>query len=235
MSQTPFILILKELYRRSDPFLGLYVMLLIPALFVLFYFGKGEIHLFVNHYHSPFFDKFFYYVTKLGEPAIVIAMIIGLLFFRYRYSLILALSAALGAGSSGFIKFLIEDDMRPMKFFQYYNAPLHFVEGVRLNEYNSFPSGHTTEAFVFLFLVSVFFQKRWLSALCLFLAALVAYSRMYLSMHFLIDVTVGSLLGLLCAGGVYWLVTYNYRFTKRKWWDGRLRRRRRLEAIDRDE
>lgn len=222
-------MILKDLYRRSTPFLGLYVMVLIPAVFSLFFFGKGEIHLFVNHYHTPFFDTFFYYVTRLGEPAIIIVMIISLLFLRYRFSLILALAAGLGAGISGLIKALIEDDMRPMKFFQYFNAPLHFVEGVRLNEYNSFPSGHTTEAFLFFFLISVFFQKRWLSVLCLFLAVLVGYSRMYLSMHFLIDVVAGSLLGLVCAGSMYWLVTYHHCFTQRKWWDGRLWRRKKVE------
>ena len=109
------------------------------------------------------------------------------------------------------------------EFFQYFNAPLHFVEGVRLHEYNTFPSGHTTLAFSFFFLLSVFFQKPWLSAVFFVLALLVAYSRMYLSMHFLADVWVGSILGISIATGVYQLVTHHRWFTSKRWWDGKWR------------
>lgn len=225
--KTNSIAVLKELYRRSAPFLGLYIMVLIPVLFILTYFGKGQIHLFVNAHHSPFLDHFFLYVTKLGEPLIVCAVMLGLLFLKFRYSIILGLSTGIGATISAIIKASITDDMRPFKFFQYYNAPLHFVEGLKLPSFNTFPSGHTTLAFSFFFLLSIFLKKPWLSVLLFILAVLVAYSRMYLSMHFLIDVCAGSILGLVTAGCMYLLVTLNPRFTRRKWWDKKLERKRR--------
>lgn len=210
---------MKALYHRSAPFLGLYLMVLLPLLFVWFSFGKGQIHLFINRYHSPFFDHFFFWITKLGEPLLACTVLVGLLFFKYRYSLILGLSTGISALLVGIVKAIVVDDMRPFKFFQYFNAPLHFVEGVRLHEYNTFPSGHTTLAFSVFFLLSAFFQKPWLSAVFFVLALLIAYSRMYLSMHFLADVWVGSVLGISIAIGTYQLVTHHQWFTSKKWWD----------------
>jgi membrane-associated phospholipid phosphatase len=210
---------LKALHHRSAPFLGFYLMVLLPVLFAWCSFGKGQIHLFINRHHSVFFDHFFFWITKLGEPLIACTVLIGLLFLKFRYSLILGLSTGICALTVGVLKAIVVDDMRPFKFFQYFNAPLHFVEGVRLHEYNTFPSGHTTLAFSFFFLLSIFFKKPWLSILFFVLALLVAYSRMYLSMHFLADVWVGSVLGISIAVGVYQLVTYHPWFTNRKWWD----------------
>ncbi|WP_020535632.1 phosphatase PAP2 family protein [Lewinella cohaerens] len=213
---------MKALNHRSAPFLGFYLMVLLPVLFIWFYFGKGQVHLFINHYHSPFFDHFFYWITKLGEPLIACTVIVGLLFFKYRYSLILGLNIGICALTVSILKAIVINDMRPFKFFQYFNAPLHFVEGVRLHEYNTFPSGHTTLAFSFFFLLSVFCKKPWLSIVFFVLALLVGYSRMYLSMHFLADVWVGSILGISIAISVYQLVTHHRWFTSKAWWDGKL-------------
>ncbi|WP_404818046.1 phosphatase PAP2 family protein [Reichenbachiella ulvae] len=59
----------------------------------------------------------------------------------------------------------------------------------------SFPSGHTTTAFVIAFCLSLLFQKRLLTYAFLFVALLVAYSRMYLLQHFYIDILFGALVG----------------------------------------
>ena len=194
---------LSELNRRSQPFLGLYVMLMIPTLSLFALFGKGQMHLFVNRFHSPEADLFFKQATHLGDPLFLLAMAAVLLLIDWRKSLLLAIFAGLCGGIVGLIKAILIDDMRPFKFFQYFNAPLHFVEGIRLHEYNTFPSGHTALAFGSFFLLSLFFARRGVSILFFFLAVLVGYSRMYLSMHFLIDVVVGSILGVTLAGLLY--------------------------------
>jgi len=61
----------------------------------------------------------------------------------------------------------------------------------------SFPSGHTATAFAGAFIVSR--MARPLAPLWWALAAAIAYSRVYLGVHYTIDLAGGALLGL-CAG-----------------------------------
>lgn len=59
----------------------------------------------------------------------------------------------------------------------------------------SFPSGHTAAAFSAAF--ALFFGKSKLWIPSIFLAALIAFSRMYLYVHYPSDVFAGALLGLI--------------------------------------
>ena len=75
---------------------------------------------------------------------------------------------------------------------------------------HSFPSTHASVAFAFAGAVT-FFTRRWRSALpALAVAALVAWSRVYLGLHFPSDVLAGAVIGLCCG----WLVT---RLVAGKW------------------
>ena len=68
----------------------------------------------------------------------------------------------------------------------------------------SFPSGHTLAAFETA--VSVFLYHRIYGSFMLVLAACIAFSRMYLFVHFPTDVLCGMLLGILIAAGVHIVV-----------------------------
>lgn len=61
----------------------------------------------------------------------------------------------------------------------------------------SFPSGHTLTAFVTLGGFATVLKKKWAYAVAAVLTAIVAFSRMYLGVHTLLDVVVGYLLGVL--------------------------------------
>ena len=65
------------------------------------------------------------------------------------------------------------------------------------NKYHAFPSGHTGTAFAF-FGVPVF-ARRWYGWWMLLIAAAIGWSRIYLNVHHLSDVTVGALVGLIIA------------------------------------
>lgn len=72
------------------------------------------------------------------------------------------------------------------------------------SDFASWPSGHTTTAFAFAAAVGLLYPRsRWL----LFpLAALTAYSRMALGVHYLGDVVMGAIWGTVCAILVFhWL------------------------------
>ena len=71
------------------------------------------------------------------------------------------------------------------------------VEGVDLHSTLSMPSGHTSAVFAFCFSLALFCPKWWQKMLCLLIAILVGYSRIYLSQHFLADVLAGSIVGIV--------------------------------------
>lgn len=59
----------------------------------------------------------------------------------------------------------------------------------------SFPSGHTQGAVVFWSFIALWVARRWVSALCVLMIALISFSRIYLAAHFPIDVIGGLILG----------------------------------------
>ena len=68
----------------------------------------------------------------------------------------------------------------------------------------SFPSGHTTAAFAAAtVLICDHWKGRWI---VLIVAILVAFSRLYLYVHFLTDVICGALIGIFCGwlSGLLW-------------------------------
>lgn len=59
----------------------------------------------------------------------------------------------------------------------------------------SFPSGHTTSSFACATIVCYFYP--WLGIVCIVFAGLMAFSRIYLFVHYLSDVIVGMVLGMV--------------------------------------
>jgi len=109
------------------------------------------------------------------------------------------------------------------------DVELPLVEGVRMNSWFSFPSGHTTSFFALAFVVSILFTKSQeprdkristIVQITLFiLAAIGGYSRIYLSQHFTLDVYAGILVGTLITIVCY---TVFYRFDSQKWYNFRV-------------
>ncbi len=71
-----------------------------------------------------------------------------------------------------------------------------FGQVYRETDPHSFPSGHAARAMAIAVLVATF-GKPWLSVLVFLWAFLVGYSRVALALHYLSDVVVGWLIGLL--------------------------------------
>jgi membrane-associated phospholipid phosphatase len=88
--------------------------------------------------------------------------------------------------------------MRPTGFFKDI-ADLYLVPGVKQHCCKSFPSGHTATAFSSMICFVIALRPNIAKVLCLVIACLIAFSRVYLSQHFLIDIFVGSLIGTIIA------------------------------------
>lgn len=68
----------------------------------------------------------------------------------------------------------------------------------------SFPSGHTTSAFAAA--TALFLVHRRYGFAALVFAALMAFSRLYLFVHFPTDILIGAVIGALCAWGAFAIV-----------------------------
>ena len=72
----------------------------------------------------------------------------------------------------------------------------------------SFPSGHTTSAFAAATALAIFYPRLGIPALLF--AALMAFSRLYLFVHFPSDIAAGAIIGSLCAWAACLLVKRLY-------------------------
>lgn len=208
---------MKTLAKENWLILGLYAALLGIAGYFLLSYGKVQIHAEINQLvGNTFFDKFFYYITYLGDGNIAIVLLLLILMYNTRLGICCLISFLLAALITSSIKFgLYNDAMRPAFVFDWYTTiKLKFVEGSERLVQLSFPSGHSTQAFAIFICLALFAKKHGVKFLWLFVALLTAFSRVYLSMHWLVDITVGSIIGSASAMLLFYMVVYKNRFRK---------------------
>lgn len=189
-----------------------YLVLLMIVFGLQFVYPKLELHLLLNSHHSGIQDTFFKYYSMMAEGPIYVLALLPLLWKKIKLTIFFALCELTGGGVLQILKHTFSSD-RPVSAFEHaQNMVLPLVQGVEMHHSNSFPSGHASTFFVFctclaLFLAYYYHQKQpsrrtWilinLSMLVLLvLAVLGAYSRIYLSQHFLSDVCMGSIIGFV--------------------------------------
>lgn len=170
-------------------------------------------HIASNQCYNGFSDWFFSHITHLGDGLFVAIFGLVLALYSIRASLLVMVSYLVsGIFVQIFKRALFSGSPRPKMFFEgWYD--LRFVPGVDVHMSNSFPSGHTVTAFAFFLALSFILKNKWLQMLCIVFAIITAYSRVYLSQHFLIDITVGSIIGVLTT-----FVYYALQQKLNPWW-----------------
>ncbi len=191
--------------NKNKYFFYPFIFSVLVAVGILIYLDKMSIHLYSNQYYSNFFDCFFSHYTHIGHGLFLWACILVMFFTRYSHALAMIINFVVTGLVILLLKFVVFDtSLRPKKYFeQLGNEGLRLIEGLEVHSFNSMPSGHTATAFSLFCLLALLTPKKKIGLLYFFLAALVGYSRIYLSQHFLEDVTVGALVGCICAIGVY--------------------------------
>jgi len=200
---------MKELLKKNLSFFVPYFTFLSVSFILILSYEKAELHILSNEINNHFLDYFFKFVTNLGDGVMIAVLAVILLFVKYRYSIAFVVGSLVTSGVVQLLKKVVLHDIyRPSKYFELYETyHLHFVEGVNLHSLHSFPSGHSATAFNIFLMLALIFKNQTLKVLFILSAVVVAYSRVYLSQHFLIDITVGSLFGVLITLVVFWWST----------------------------
>lgn len=189
---------MQKLIRHNAYFLVPYLLFALTAGTILLLYDKRDIHLQINQHHNNFFDHFFQLMTYLGDG--ITGLIVGLLLLGIglKAGATTGLSMVGAAGVTQTLKHTFwSGEPRPKLYFETIHEPLRLVPGVENYIVDSFPSGHSTQAFALCCSLALLVphRYRWAKALLFVLALLIGYSRMYLSQHFLRDVFFGSLIG----------------------------------------
>jgi undecaprenyl-diphosphatase len=157
---------------------------------------------FLFHIRTPFLAQVFYFITTFANQLTIISLLaLALLYLHFKkepaffYPLV-------------FIMLGTESTLNIMKFSINRNRPIADIT-YYLEKSSSFPSGHSATAVAFFGFILYYLTKHISSknkkALVIFFGALliimIAFSRLYLDVHFLTDV-----LGGLSMGGL-WLLS----------------------------
>lgn len=189
-------------------FLLPYLLWLLVGLVLVAAFPKAELHLMLNAVNSRWADWFFVPVTYLGDGIVIALVAVALLFVRFAWAIALACAGFITlVFVQGFKRLIFSDVMRPVKYFakHFPDINLHIPEGTQPAAMHSFPSGHSTAAFTVFFFLAILCNKKYMKLILFFLAAVAAYSRVYLSWHFTEDILAGSVLGIFIAGTGFYI------------------------------
>ena len=218
---------MKQLFRHNAVFITLSLILLAVLGLALLYIPKAELHLLLCDRHTPARDIFYRYYTQIAEWLPYVICVALLLFSRVGNGVFASSCMIISALTTQLFKHIINAP-RPVTWFAA-NMPdiqLPLVEGVRMNYWFSFPSGHTTSFFALFFALSILASQNFsqtktnlLQVILFILASLGGYSRIYLSQHFAADVYAGILVGTLICVLCYVVL---YRYEDKKWYNYRI-------------
>ena len=151
---------------------------------------------FLESLRTDFSVKFFEGITMLGEETILILMI-AVLYFAYdkRLALRIGYITITSMCVNNTVKNLVKRP-RPFASGEVTPARAHTATGY------SFPSGHTQTIASWSSAFAMYFKKAWVSVLAGVGIVAVAFSRLFLGVHYPSDVIVGAVLGVAIAVGL---------------------------------
>ena len=162
-----------------------------------------EVFLYLNNLGSSVFDQFWIMVsaTWIWVPLYVIFLYLLFKRFRLRNVLFILVFVALGVTVSDQLAGIFKSGIGRLR-------PCHdptldnLVREVKCGGKFGFYSSHASNTFFIATLMSMLLRKthRYLPHLLFFWAAVVSYSRIYLGVHFPLDILMGAAMGFLLGG-----------------------------------
>lgn len=156
--------------------------------------ANTQLFFWINAHHTPLCDTFFIWYSYLGRGWVLVPVFLYLL-LRSRaliapFLLAIAIETLLVILMKDFF-----DQPRPATVFG--KGQVHLL--IPLYQ-QSFPSGDTAMAWAIAGILQ--YRQRWhVKTLCLLYALLIGYERIYVGVHFPLDVVAGALIGGVTAFG----------------------------------
>ena len=202
-----------ELIRKNQLFYWLTGLFWLVCIVILLIADKGTPLLFINRYHYHLYDYFFFCMTYFGDGLFSAVFLISiLLFVNIRKACVVTVTFLTLVLVIQALKFTFVEP-RPFIYFQETQG-VYYIPWLEIHKFNSFPSGHTAQAFC-LALCTCFYARKKFIPLLFILAALTGLSRMYLLQHFPVDVFVGSLVAVVWTTWMFSLLENRESFLRR--------------------
>ncbi len=170
---------------------------------------------FLQSFASPFLDSLMMAVSNLGSERAYIALLI---------IVFLGIDAKIGRRLGIFllISFYLNQQLKLLM-----NTPRPFILDPTIARSQAaidsagggaFPSGHSQGATTFWGLAAFYFRKRWLWWLAATMILLMSLSRLYLGVHWLVDVFGGIAIGVAVIGLTMLVDTFVTNALRIPWW-----------------
>ncbi|MEM6805658.1 MAG: phosphatase PAP2 family protein [Bacteroidota bacterium] len=193
-----FDLGMKRTLKELSTFIGVWLIYAISLICLLLSKGYYDSFLFLNAIRFSWADILMPHVTHLGE-GVFLAMLFSFWILNKDRPLVNSLLVALI--SVGLLLFCLKQFVffawhRPPKVYE--NLQEIYFISLGKEKYKSFPSGHSTAIWMLMSLIAFYAGRRRkpIQIACAILAGLVAFSRVYIGVHFPGDILVGSFLGI---------------------------------------
>ena len=217
------------------------LLLIVSGIFLglLFILGSGELiagdaslFFILNPHQVTPFDQFFIIFSNWGPGdfglgiycMIAFAIILLVLSLKYqplrpmRFMLLLIVAGFIVGylGITIVLKGIIGRERPFMDGALNSNAWFLFTNPALTFNDPSFPSGHATAGFIFATPFLLLYKKNWIRILALAYGTLVAYARIFIGVHYPLDVFVGSLIGILVVA-LFYLLLKRYLLPRAPW------------------
>ncbi len=178
---------------------------------------ERDLFLLLNGNHSPFWDNVMYIYSYMFSWVPFYLCFIFIFAYKKNWKEFLLACAAVGLIvlfcdqlSSGIAKPFFQR-FRPTHHPDFENI-VNIVFNYRGGNYGFF-SGHAANSFGFATLITLMFRNKVLTITMFVFAIITAYSRIYLGVHFISDIVVGTIVGIFCG-----ILVYELYILGRKYW-----------------
>lgn len=148
----------------------------------------------IQNIKSPILDKIMTTITALGNMGIFWILLILIFLTTKEYKKMARLMIICFLFNALIVNLILKPAVGRVR-------PFEIVDGIKLlvlkPQDPSFPSGHSAISFCMLTVILLFSKSKTINIMASILAILIAFSRLYLYVHFPSDVFCGILIGII--------------------------------------